>query len=404
MILETLDLAVRALRRNVMRTALTMLGIMIGVGAVIAMVAIGTGAKSQVEAQIASMGQNMLMVMSGNMSRGGVSMGFGSAGQLTRQDYEALRHEISDVTAVSPEIRASAQVAAGNQNESLTVVGASEGYLTIRNWPLTSGADFTEADVRAAAKVALIGKTTAKTLFGDSDPVGQIVRIRSTPFTIVGLLAAKGANAMGDDQDDTLILPYTSAMVRLTGDTTFRSFTLQASSTETMSDVQAQITNLLRQRHRITNGKEDDFMVHTQTELSEMATSTSRIMTLLLGAVAGVSLVVGGIGVMNIMLVSVTERTREIGVRMAIGARGSDILRQFLVESVALCVAGGVIGILLGLGGAWLVSFKLGWNTVVSIHSVLVAFAFSAAIGIFFGFYPARKASQLDPIEALRYE
>jgi putative ABC transport system permease protein len=331
-------------------------------------------------------------------------MGFGSAGQLTRQDYEALRHEISDVTAVSPEIRASAQVAAGNQNESLTVVGASEGYLTIRNWPLTSGTVFTEADVRAAAKVALIGKTTAKTLFGDSDPVGQIVRIRSTPFTIVGLLAAKGANAMGDDQDDTLILPYTSAMVRLTGDTTFRSFTLQASSTETMSDVQAQITNLLRQRHRITNGKEDDFMVHTQTELSEMATSTSRIMTLLLGAVAGVSLVVGGIGVMNIMLVSVTERTREIGVRMAIGARGSDILRQFLVESVALCVAGGVIGILLGLGGAWLVSFKLGWNTVVSIHSVLVAFAFSAAIGIFFGFYPARKASQLDPIEALRYE
>jgi putative ABC transport system permease protein len=404
MILETLDLAVRALRRNVMRTALTMLGIMIGVGAVIAMVAIGTGAKSQVEAQIASMGQNMLMVMSGNMSRGGVSMGFGSAGQLTRQDYEALRHEISDVTAVSPEIRASAQVAAGNQNESLTVVGASEGYLTIRNWPLTSGTDFTEADVRASAKVALIGKTTAKTLFGDSDPVGQIVRIRSTPFTIVGLLAAKGANAMGDDQDDTLILPYTSAMVRLTGDTTFRSFTLQASSTEVMSDVQAQITNLLRQRHRITNGKEDDFMVHTQTELSEMATSTSRIMTLLLGAVAGVSLVVGGIGVMNIMLVSVTERTREIGVRMAIGARGSDILRQFLVESVALCVAGGVIGILLGLGGAWLVSFKLGWNTVVSIHSVLVAFAFSAAIGIFFGFYPARKASQLDPIEALRYE
>jgi len=404
MILETLDLAVRALRRNVMRTALTMLGIMIGVGAVIAMVAIGAGAKSQVEAQIASMGQNMLMVMSGNMSRGGVSMGFGSAGQLTRQDYEALRHEISDVTAVSPEIRASAQVAAGNQNESLTVVGASEGYLTIRNWPLTSGTDFTEADVRAAAKVALIGKTTAKTLFGDSDPVGQIVRIRSTPFTIVGLLAGKGANAMGDDQDDTLILPYTSAMVRLTGDTTFRSFTLQASSTEVMSDVQAQITNLLRQRHRITNGKEDDFMVHTQTELSEMATSTSRIMTLLLGAVAGVSLVVGGIGVMNIMLVSVTERTREIGVRMAIGARGSDILRQFLVESVALCVAGGVIGILLGLGGAWLVSFKLGWNTVVSIHSVLVAFAFSAAIGIFFGFYPARKASQLDPIEALRYE
>jgi putative ABC transport system permease protein len=285
MILETLDLAVRALRRNVMRTALTMLGIMIGVGAVIAMVAIGTGAKSQVEAQIASMGQNMLMVMSGNMSRGGVSMGFGSAGQLTRQDYEALRHEISDVTAVSPEIRASAQVAAGNQNESLTVVGASEGYLTIRNWPLTSGADFTEADVRATAKVALIGKTTAKTLFGDSDPVGQIVRIRSTPFTIVGLLAAKGANAMGDDQDDTLILPYTSAMVRLTGDTTFRSFTLQAGSTEAMSDVQAQITNLLRQRHRITNGKEDDFMVHTQTELSEMATSTSRIMTLLLGAV-----------------------------------------------------------------------------------------------------------------------
>ncbi len=403
MILDTLDIAVRALRRNLLRTLLTMLGIMIGVAAVIAMVAIGNGAKAQVEAQIASLGQNMIIIMSGNSSRGGVSMGFGSAGTLTKQDYEALRKEITGIDAVSPEIRASAQVVAGNQNLSTSIIGAGEGYTTIRSWKIASGANFTESDVRSAAKVALIGNTTAQTLFGESDPVGQIIRIRNAPFTIVGLLAAKGTSMMGD-QDDVVIVPYTSAMVRLTHDTTFRSFNVQASTADLMTDVQEQITSLLRQRHKIADGKDDDFMVRTQKEVTEMATSTSKVMTMLLGAVGGVSLLVGGIGIMNIMLVSVTERTREIGVRMSIGARSSDILRQFLVEAVALSLGGGLVGILLGIGGAKLVAVKFGWSTLVSMESVLMAFAFSACIGIFFGFYPSRKASRLDPIEALRYE
>jgi len=403
MILDTLDIAVRALRRNLLRTLLTMLGIMIGVAAVIAMVAIGNGAKAQVEAQIASLGQNMIIIMSGNSSRGGVSMGFGSAGTLTKQDYEALRKEITGIDAVSPEIRASAQVVAGNQNLSTSIIGAGEGYTTIRSWKIASGANFTESDVRSAAKVALIGNTTAQTLFGEFDPVGQIIRIRNAPFTTVGLLAAKGTSMMGD-QDDVVIVPYTSAMVRLTHDTTFRSFNVQASTADLMTDVQEQVTSLLRQRHKIADGKDDDFMVRTQKEVTEMATSTSKVMTMLLGAVGGVSLLVGGIGIMNIMLVSVTERTREIGVRMSIGARSSDILRQFLVEAVALSLGGGLVGILLGIGGAKLVAVKFGWSTLVSMESVFMAFAFSACIGIFFGFYPSRKASRLDPIEALRYE
>jgi putative ABC transport system permease protein len=404
MILDTLDIAVRALRRNLLRTLLTMLGIMIGVAAVIAMVAIGNGAKAQVESQVASLGQNMILVMSGNATRGGVSMGFGGANSLTKEDFVALRKEISGVSAVTPEIRTTAQIAAGNENISTSIVGANEEFTTIRNWPIKDGANFTEAEVRSASKVALIGTTTAKTLFGDANPVGQIIRIKSAPFTIVGLLSSKGTSLMGNDQDDTIIVPYTSAMVRLTGDTKFRALNVQAESAAAMNDVQAQIADLLRQRHRIGAGKDDDFIIRTQQQITEMATSTSRIMTMLLGAVAGVSLLVGGIGIMNIMLVSVTERTREIGVRMSIGARASDILRQFLIEAVTLSLGGGLIGILLGVGSAALVSAKFGWNTLVSTQSILMAFAFSALIGIFFGFYPARKAASLDPIEALRFE
>jgi putative ABC transport system permease protein len=403
MIIDTLDIAIRALRRNLLRSLLTMLGIMIGVAAVIAMVAIGNGAKAQVEAQIAAMGQNMIVVMSGNASRGGFSMGFGSAGTLTKQDYAAIRSELTGINAVSPEVRASSTVIAGNQNLSTSIIGAGEDYTTIRSWAITSGANFTQADVRSAGKVALIGTTTAQTLFGEGDPVGQVLRIRNAPFTIVGLLASKGASMMGD-QDDVVIVPYTSAMVRLTHDTTFRSLNVQAANADVLTDVQTQITQLLRQRHRIGEGKDDDFMVRTQKEVTEMATSTSKVMTLLLGAVAGVSLVVGGIGIMNIMLVSVTERTREIGVRMSIGARGGDILRQFLVEAVALSVGGGLIGVLLGIGGAKIIAAQFGWTTLVSPESVLLAFFFSALTGVFFGFYPARKASSLDPIEALRYE
>ncbi len=403
-LLATLRIAIRALRRNLLRTLLTMLGMIIGVGAVIAMVSIGNGAKAQVEAQIASLGQNVILVMSGNVSRGGFSMGFGSSPSLTREDYEAIRKEITGVSGVSPEVRSFAQVAAGNQNVNVQVQGVGEDYLNIRAWPVATGANFTEADIRNAAKVALIGATTARTLFGDGDPVGQILRIKSAPFTIVGLLGAKGMSMMGSDQDDTILVPYTSAMIRLTSQTTFRSFTVQAASDKALASAQEQITDLLRQRHRIGPGKDDDFIVRTQQEISEMATATSKIMTILLGAIAGVSLLVGGIGIMNIMLVSVTERTREIGVRLAVGARSRDILLQFLTEAVTLSIVGGLIGVLLGVGVAKAVTANFGWNTLVSVNSIVLAFCVSAAIGVFFGFYPARKAAQLDPIEALRYE
>ncbi len=403
-ILDTLKIAVRALRRNLMRSLLTMLGILIGVGAVIAMVAIGQGAKAQVESQIAALGQNVVLVMSGNVTRGGFGMGFGSAPSLTKQDYEALRKEISGLAGISPDVRTSAQIAAGNQNVNTTVMGVGEDYVQIRSWPVSSGANFTEGDIRAANKVALIGKTTAQTLFGGADPVGQIIRIKNAPFTVVGMLASKGMSMMGSDQDDVVLVPYSSAMVRLTGGTTFRSFIAQAATQESVAEVQTQIGDLLRQRHRIGAGKDDDFHVRTQQEITEMATSTSKVMTMLLGAVAGVSLLVGGIGIMNIMLVSVTERTREIGVRLAVGARGRDILRQFLIEAVTLSVAGGLLGIGLGIAGAKIVSAKAGWTTLVSMESIVLAFAFSAVIGVFFGYYPARKAARLDPIEALRYE
>jgi len=404
-LLATLSMAIRALRRNLLRTLLTMLGIIIGVGAVIAMVSIGNGAKAQVEAQIASLGQNVIMILSGQVTRGGFSMGFGSAPTLTKGDYEALRNEAHSIQGVSPEVRSFVQIAAGNQNLNTQVFGVGEDYLEIRAWPLRSEDNFTETDVRNAAKVAVIGQTTATTLFGDSDPVGQVVRIKNAPFTIVGALAPKGMAMMGNDQDDIILVPYTSAMVRLTGATTFRSFLVQAAAgSGQLARTQEEIVELLRQRHRIGPDRDDDFMVRTQEEIAAMATSTSRIMTVLLGAIAGVSLLVGGIGIMNIMLVSVTERTREIGLRLAVGARSRDILWQFLIEAVVLSVAGGLLGIGLGVGGARAVSANFGWTTLVSAQSIVLAFAFSAAIGVFFGFYPARQASRLDPIEALHYE
>ena len=400
----TIVLALRALRRNLMRSLLTMLGIIIGVAAVIAMVAIGQGAKSQVEAQIASLGRNVIMVMAGNVTRGGFGMGFGSAASLTREDYRAIRAELASVAGISPEVRASAQVAAGRFNASVQILGVGEDYLSIRDWPLDEGVNFTESDIRLSAKVAILGRTTATTLFEGANPVGKTIRIRNAPYLVVGLLSAKGMAMMGNDQDDIVLVPFTSAMVRLTRATAFRSFMIQAASQEQLAETQYEVTSLLRQRHRIQEGGEDDFMVRTQEEIAKMATSTSRIMTALLGAVAGVSLLVGGIGIMNIMLVSVTERTREIGVRMAVGARGRDILMQFLIEAIVLSLNGGVIGILLGIGGARLVAAQLKWTTVVSMNSIIMAFAFSALIGVFFGFYPARKAARLDPIEALRYE
>jgi len=402
--LKTLKIAVRALRRNALRTLLTMLGIIIGVSAVIAMVAIGNGAKSQLEARVASLGQNVIQVFSGAPSRGGVRMGFGSSGTLTKEDYEALRQEISGIAGASPEVRSFSQLAAGNQSINSQVLGVGSDYVDVRAWPMASGINFTESDVRSANKVALIGKTTATTLFGDEDPVGQVIRVKSAPFTVVGLLSPKGSSMFGSDQDDVLLIPYTSAMRRVSGDSTFRSIMVQATSPDSVPDVQQQITELLRQRHRIFEAREDDFIVRTQQEINDLATDQAKTMTYLLAAVAGVSLLVGGIGIMNIMLVSVTERTREIGVRMAVGARGRDILMQFLIEAVTLSLVGGLIGILLGVGGARLVASSQGWTTLVSADSILLAFAFSAIIGVFFGFYPARKAARLDPIDALRYE
>lgn len=397
-------IALRALKRNPLRTLLTMLGIIIGVAAVIATVSIGKGAKAQVESRIASLGQNVILVLSGNVTRGGFAMGFGSSPSLTKDDYTALRREVTGLSGISPEVRAFAQLAAGNQNINSQVMGVGEDYLEIRSWPVAAGANFTDSDVRAAAKVALLGKTTATTLFGEGDPVGQIVRIKSAPFVVVGMLASKGMSMMGSDQDDVVLVPYTSAMVRLSGGTAFRSFQVQAARAEVVEDVQNQIRELLRQRHRIGDDKDDDFIVRTQQEITDMATETSRTMTVLLGSIAGVSLLVGGIGIMNIMLVSVTERTREIGVRLAVGARGNDILQQFLIEAITLSILGGFLGVVLGIAGASALSAKFGWTTLVSPESVMLAFVFSAAIGIFFGFYPARKAAQLDPIDALRYE
>ena len=402
--LVILKVAFRALRRNKLRTALTMLGIIIGVGAVIAMVGIGNGAKAQVEARIAALGQNVIMVFSGSITRGGVHTGFGGAGTLTVEDALAMQREVPGVAAVSPEVRSGGQIMAGNNNWSTSIMGEGVDYLAIRQWDLADGAMFTEADVRAAAKVCVLGKTTADKLFPEDDPVGKIIRIKNVPVKVLGVLRSKGVSMFGSDQDDTVLVPYTTAMKRFAGVTTLRSINVQAATAGQMAEVQSGITDLLRQRHRTQPGADDDFMLRNQQELSEAMTATTDVMTALLAAIASVSLLVGGIGIMNIMLVSVTERTREIGIRMAVGARGRDILLQFLIEAVALSSTGGVLGVLLGVGGAKLITMIKEWPTLVSLQSIIVAFAFSAAVGVFFGFYPARKASQLDPIDALRYE
>jgi len=400
---STVIVSLRALRRNTMRSILTALGIIIGVGAVIAMVSIGNGAKSTVEAQIASLGRNVLLVFSGSFSHGGAHSGAFGAGTLTPDDAEAIGRELPNVAAVSPEVRSGAQVLANGLNWSTSVFGESADYLHIRQWPLSAGAMFTDQDTKAVGKVAIIGQTIVKQLFPDDDPIGQTLRIRNQPFRIIGVLQAKGLSVQGSDQDDVVIIPYTSAMKRVTRQTMLRSINVQASTPDTIDDVQADITALLRQRHRTTE-QTDDFTVRNQEEIAAAATATSRTLTLLLAAIAGVSLVVGGIGIMNIMLVSVTERTREIGIRMAVGAHGSDVMLQFLIEAVILSSMGGILGILLGIGSSQLISKWNNWPVLVSSTSVAVAFVFSAAVGVFFGFYPARKAAQLDPIEALRYE
>jgi putative ABC transport system permease protein len=401
---STLNIALRALRRNKMRSVLTALGIIIGVAAVIAMVGIGNGAKAQVEAQIASLGQNVILIFSGSTTSSGIRTGWGGAGTLKIEDAEAIRREVPDVIAVSEEVVSTTQVAAGNQNWFTRIYGESADYFDIRQWPLADGAPFTAQDVRSANKVCVIGRTTATQIYGNDDPVGQILRIKNVPFTITGVLTPKGLSTQGVDQDDIVIMPYTSAMKRVVGGTTLRNINVQVSDGRQIAAVQQQIISLLRQRHNIRAGRDDDFTVRNQQEIADAATAATAVMTVLLGSIAGVSLVVGGIGIMNIMLVSVTERTREIGTRMAVGAHGSDILMQFLIEAVTLSSVGGVIGIVFGIGASQILSSYAYWPTLISLSSIIVAFMFSAAVGIFFGFYPARKAAALDPIEALRYE
>ena len=399
---STINVAFRALRRNKLRSALTALGIIIGVAAVIAMVGIGNGAKAQVEAQIASLGQNIILVFSGSTTSSGIRTGWGGAGTLKIEDAEAIRREVSGVTAVSEEVVSTTQVAAGNQNWFTRIYGESADYLDIRQWPLADGAPFTPQDVRSANKVCVIGRTTATQIYGNDDPIGQVLRVKNVPFTITGVLTPKGLSAQGVDQDDIVIMPYTSAMKRVAGGMTLRNINVQVGDANQMDGAQKQIIDLLRQRHNIRPGRDDDFTVRSQQEIADAATATTNVMTGLLGAIAGVSLVVGGIGIMNIMLVSVTERTREIGTRMAVGAHGRDILTQFLIEAISLSSVGGILGIIIGIAAAKTIAITRHWPALISPGSIVIAFFVSAAVGIFFGFYPARKAAALDPIEALR--
>ena len=401
---QTALIALRALRRNKMRSMLTALGIIIGVASVVAMVAVGNGAQARITSQVSALGQNLLMVFAGSKKSGGVNSGLGSASAITMADAGAIQREVPDVAAVSPEVSVTAQAIANGRNWSTTVVGESQDYLRIRDWKLAAGSMFNESDIRSAAKIAVIGSKTANELFGPLNPVGQSVRIKNIPFTIVGLLESKGAGMGGANQDDRILIPYTTAMKRLTGDRYLRSVNVEIRSSDRMDIAQQQITSLLRQRHRLTSDQSDDFNIFNQKEIADTVNSISKIITLLLGSIAGISLVVGGIGIMNIMLVSVTERTREIGIRIAVGAQPGDIRLQFLIEAVTLSLLGGLIGVLCGVVASHLVGMFADFKAVVSSGSIFLAFGVSSVIGIFFGFYPAHKAAALDPIVALRYE
>jgi putative ABC transport system permease protein len=405
-ILMIIRVAFRALVRNKMRAALTMLGIIIGVSAVIAMVSIGQGAQASVQAQIEGMGTNLLFVSAGAQNVGGVRSGAGDGGTntLTVDDLEAIRREVPSVSMVTPTVNARSQLVVGNQNWSTTVQGVSEQYPEVRKWAAASGTFFTEADVRTAARVIVLGQTIADNLFPGADPVGQSVRVMNLPFKVVGVMARKGQDPQGRDQDDTAFAPYTAVQKKLLGNTRVQVAYVSAISQDATYTAQTQITELLRQRHKLSANEPDDFSVRNMTDVAEAANETNSIMTMLLGSIAGVSLLVGGIGIMNIMLVSVTERTREIGIRMAIGARSSAVRRQFLIESIVLSLTGGLIGILLGVIVSIAIPSMLGWPTLVSTTAIIGSVIFSAAVGIFFGYYPARKAAGLDPIEALRYE
>ena len=400
----TAMIAFRALRRNKLRSTLTALGIIIGVASVIAIMAIGRGTQKRIQDQVSSLGSNLLMIFSKSRRTNAAAAGNSQSSNLTLADVEAIRREVRSVKAVSPEITLNAQAVANGRNWSTTIAGESPDYLHIRDWPLARGSMFTERELRTSARVAVIGSRTARELFGPLDPVGQIVRIKNMPFTIIGLLESKGAGMGGANQDDRIVIPYTTAMRRLTGEKYPRLVTVQITSDDLMSAAQEQITALLRQRHLLTDGRKNDFDIVNQKEIADTVNSITTMLTYLLGGIAGLSLLVGGIGIMNIMLVSVTERTREIGTRIAVGAQPRDILLQFLIESITLSLLGGAIGVALGYAASAAASMIPDFHPSVSTSSIVVAFGISFAVGVFFGFYPARKAANMNPITALRFE
>jgi len=402
---DTILSAYHSIKSNPMRSFLTILGIIIGVAAVIAMVAIGQGAQYSVQKQIESLGTNVLVVFPGATTQTGrVRMEAGMVSRLTVEDVEAIKNQCNAVAYATPIVRTGAQIIYGNNNWRTGIYGVNTDYFQIRAWGLSAGSYFTEQDVKAGAKVCVIGQTVKNALFGEEDPIGKIIRIRDVPVKVVGVLEPKGQNVMGQDQDDIIVAPYTTVMTRLSRFFFIGSILVSAVSPNLIPVAQQQITQVLREKHKIQPWQEDDFTVRTQDEIASTAQETSRIMTILLGSIASVSLIVGGIGVMNIMLVSVTERTREIGIRISVGARKRDILFQFLLESVVLTLTGGIFGIIFGILLSKLISGFAGWPVFISVGAIVLAFAFSAAVGIFFGFYPARKAANLNPVEALRYE
>jgi putative ABC transport system permease protein len=408
-ILQSIKIALRSLRVNTLRSALTMLGIIIGVGAVIAMVGVGAGAQARVAEQIQSLGSNLIIVLSGSVTSGGIRLGQGSQLTITEEDAAAIQREVPAVQVAAPATRGTVQVVSGNLNWSTVAQGVTPEYFEARDWALADGRPFAAEDIDGATKVAIIGQTTALNLFGDSDPLGQIIRVKKVPFTVIGTLTRKGQNSWGQDQDDVILMPISTGKKKVLGASQSNpravgSISIKVRAGEDMVDAEAQIRGLLRQRHRLQPHQDDDFWLRNLAEVLQTQEESSRVMTYLLAAIASVSLMVGGIGIMNIMLVSVTERTREIGLRMAVGARGRDILAQFLIEAVTLSLIGGIIGIGIGVAGSRAISYFAEWRTLVAPEAIALAFGFAAAVGVFFGFYPARKAARLDPIEALRFE
>lgn len=402
--LNLIKIALKALSNNKLRCFLTMLGIIIGVASVITMLAIGQGSKDSIREQISEMGSNMIMIHPGNMQRGGVRQNSDDMQVLKLEDYESLKN-VPGIAEVSPSVNSAGQLVNGNNNYPSTIYGISPGYLEIRKMKVKDGSMFSDHEIKLASKVCVIGKTVVDNLFPDGEnPVGKVVRFGKIPFTVIGVLESKGTNSMGMDQDDVVLAPYTTVMKRILAIDYLQGMFASAVDENSTDQVIDNITEVLHKNHKIKNGEEDDFEIRSQQELSEMMNSTSNMMTVLLACIAGISLLVGGIGIMNIMYVSVTERTREIGLRMSIGARGIDILSQFLIEAVIISVTGGIIGILLGCIASWLVQFLVNWPTSVQVYSIVLSFVVCTVTGVFFGWYPARKAADLDPIEAIRYE